>query len=225
MSRPVRVLVVNPNSSQSVTDGIDAALAPLRREGGPRLDCVTLAEGPPGIQSERDVSDVAAPLCRLAAREEAETDAFVIACFSDPGLYQLREVTRKPVLGIMNAGMTTALNLGSRLGVIAILETSIPRHMRNFRGMGIIDRIAGERPVGLQVTELADEGKTLDRLIATGRALKDEDRADVVVMGCAGMARYRPRLERELGIPVIDPTQAAVTMALGAVAFGWATRA
>lgn len=225
MSRPARVLVVNPNSSEAVTRGIDEALAPLRMPGGPILQCATLAEGPPGIQSERDVSDVAAPLCALAKREDNATDAFVIACFSDPGLYQLREVTRKPVLGIMNAGMTTALNLGSRVGVIAILSTSIPRHMRNFRGMGIIDRISGERPLGLQVVELADEGKTLDRLVATGRALKEQDRSDVIVMGCAGMARYRGRLEAELDLPVVDPTQAAVTMALGAVAFGWATRA
>jgi Asp/Glu/hydantoin racemase len=217
-----RILVVNPNSTEAVTRGVEEALEPLRREGGPRLDCVTLAEGPPGIQSEAHVAEVVAPMAALVAREPH--DAVIVACFSDPGLNRLREATAKPVLGIMNAGMTTALNLGNRVGVIAILAASVPRHMRNFRGMGIIDRVAGDRPVGLAVTELSDEGKTLERMIATGRALKDEDGADVIVMGCAGMARYRGRMEAELGVPVVDPTQAAATMALGAVAFGWATR-
>lgn len=219
-----RILVVNPNSSVAVTQGIDAALEPLRTAGGPELACATLAEGPPGIQTETHTVDVVAPLCALVKREDNATDAFVIACFSDPGLYPAREATRKPVIGIMNAGMVTAMNLAGRVGVIAILPQSIPRHLRNFRAMGIMDRVAGDRAVGLNVVDLADEGRTLDKMIATGRALKEEDGADVVVMGCAGMARYRSRMEDTLGIPVIDPTQAAVAMAIGAVAFGWQTR-
>lgn len=223
MARSARILVVNPNSSVAVTEGIDRALDPLRHEGGPEIACATLAEGPPGIQSETHTVDVVAPMVALMKREEAATDAFVIACFSDPGLYPAREATTRPVVGIMNAGMMTALNLGGRVGVIAILPTSIPRHLRNFRAMGIIDRVAGDRAVGLNVVDLADETKTRDKMIATGRALKEQDGADVIVMGCAGMARYRPNMEQALGVPVVDPTQAAVTMALGAIAFAWRT--
>lgn len=219
-----RILVINPNSSTAVTDGIDRAMVPLRVPGTPDIACVTLAEGPPGIQTDTHTAEVVAPMLRLIAREEAATDAFVIACFSDPGLYPAREVTRKPVIGIMNAGIATALNLGGKVGVIAIQPTSIPRHLRNFRGMGVMDRIAGDRAVGLNVVDLADESRTLDRMIATGRLLREQDGADVIVMGCAGMARYRERMEADLGLPVVDPTQAAVTMALGAIAFGWRTR-
>jgi allantoin racemase len=219
-----RILVINPNSIQAVTDGIDAALEPLRVAGGPRIDCATLAEGPPGIQSQRDVEQVTLPLCRLVEREDNRSDAFVIACFSDPGLHAARESTRHPVFGISAAGITTALNLGDRVGVIAILPTSLARHGRYFRAMGIAERIAGERPVGLNVVELADEGRTLDRMIEVGRALRDEDGADVLVMGCAGMARYRAPLEEALDRPVVDPTQAAVGMAIGAVQLGYRTR-
>jgi Asp/Glu/hydantoin racemase len=225
MSGKPRILVVNPNSSADVTAGIDAALDPLRFEGGPQIACATLAEGPPGIQTETHTVDVVAPLKALIAREDNRTDCFVIACFSDPGLYPAREDTRRPVIGIMNAGMTTALNLAGAVGVIAIQPTSIPRHTRSFRAMGVMERVAGERAVGLDVVDLADEGRTLGRMIETGRALKDEDGAGVVVMGCAGMARYRERMEDALGVPVVDPTQAAVAMAIGAVSLGWRTGA
>ena len=100
--------------------------------------------------------------------------------------------------------------------MIAILSRSIPRHMRYLRQMGLMDRLAGERPLELSVAESASE-KTLPRMIEVGRALKEQDGANAIVMGCAGMARHRAPLEDALGIPVIDPTQAAVTMAIGAV--------
>src|SRR5215472_4935256 len=93
------ILVVNPNSTERVTRGIDAALEPLRIAGGPVIRCETLAEGPPGIESQRDADSVILPLCRVVAAREAETAAVVIACFSDPGLHAAREATRRPVLG------------------------------------------------------------------------------------------------------------------------------
>ena len=144
----------------------------------------------------------------------------MIACFSDPGLHSAREVTAKPVLGIMECGLLTALTLGQRFGVIAILPTSIPRHLRMINAMGIDSRLANERAIGLPVVELADESKTLGRMIATACALRD-DGAHSVVMGCAGMAQYRSRVEAAAGIPVVEPTQAAVAMALGRVRSGW----
>jgi allantoin racemase len=216
----VTVYVINPNSTAAVTAGIDRAVAPFRSIDGPRIECVTLEEGPPGIQSQRDVDSVIAPLCRRIASLDAEASAFVIACFSDPGLHSARETTRKPVLGIMECGLLTALTLGQRFGVIAILQTSIPRHRRMINAMGIESRLANERAVGLPVVELSDESKTLGRMIETACALRD-DGADSVVMGCAGMAQYRARVEAAAGIPVVEPTQAAVAMALGRVRAGW----
>jgi allantoin racemase len=216
----VTLYVVNPNSSVAVTAGIDRAVAPFRSADGPRIECITLDEGPPGIQTQRDVDGVIDPLCRRIAALDESASAFVIACFSDPGLHSAREVSRKPVLGIMECGLLTALTLGQRFGVIAILPTSIARHRRMINAMGISSRLANERAVGLPVVELADESKTLGRMIEAARALR-EDGADSVVMGCAGMAQYRARVESEAGIPVVEPTQAAVAMALGRVRAGW----
>jgi Asp/Glu/hydantoin racemase len=220
-----RILVINPNSSTKVTEGIDHAMAPLRLAGGPEIACTSLAAGPPGIENEGHIAQVTPLIAETIRSHDNDCAAFVIACYSDPGLALARESTRKPVLGIAECGILTALTLGQRFGVIAILDKSIPRHLRYVGAMGLSDRLAGERAVGLGVTELADESRTLGRMIDVATALREQDGADVVVMGCAGMARYRDRVEQAVGVPIVEPTQAAVTMAIGRVKLGWRARA
>ena len=214
----MRILVINPNSTEAVTRGIDEAVQPLRFADGPDIVCSTLAEGPFGIETQEHVESVALPLRRLVESDNA-SDAFIIACYSDPGLHVCREGTARPVFGIAECGVLTALARAERFGVIAIKQRSIARHIRYLRQMGLTERLAGERPLELSVAESANDA-TLPRMIEIGRALRDEDGANAIVMGCAGMARHRAPLEDALGIPVIDPTQAAVTMAIGAVQLG-----
>lgn len=209
------LIVINPNSSQTVTDGIDAAIDPLRSFGIP-IRCLTLAEGPPGIESQRQADLTIAPMLNLAA-EQTDASGYVIACFGDPGLHALRDQTDLPVVGIQEAAVMTALTLGQRFGVIAILPPSIPRHLRAFGAIGVLDRLAGDRALGLGVADLADPGKSLDAMIATGKRLRDDDGANVLIMGCAGMASYREPLQEATGLPVVEPTQAAVSMALGQI--------
>ncbi|MBT6863776.1 MAG: Asp/Glu racemase [Planktomarina temperata] len=210
------LIVINPNSSKTVTDAIDLAINPLRDFGIP-IRCLTLADGPLGIESQKQADLTIAPMLDLAA---AQTDAagYVIACFGDPGLHALRDQTELPVVGIQQAAVMTALTVGQRFGVIAILPNSIPRHMRAFGAMGVLERLAGDRALGLTVADLADKRLSLGAMIATGCKLRDEDGADVLIMGCAGMARYRAALEKATGLPVVEPCQAAVSMALGHIA-------
>ena len=210
-----RILVINPNSNEEVTQGLSEALEGLRWAGGPEILCETLAEGPFGIESQRDVEAVTLPLRDLVAGRD-DSDAFVIACYSDPGLHVCREAIGKPVLGIQACGVLTALSMAERIGVLALSSASIRRHLRYLRQMGIDLSLVSERGLDLSVAESAS-GETYDRLREVGQALRDEDGAGAVILGCAGMARHRAALEADLGIPVIDPTQAAVTMALGAV--------
>jgi len=214
MSRCPRILVINPNSNEMVTEGLRQALAPLTFAEGPEIICESLREGPIGIETQEHVESVTLPLRR---RIEAanDVDAFVIACYSDPGLHVAREGTASPVFGIAECGVLTALTRGDRFGVIAIKSRSIPRHIRYLRQMGLMDRLAGERPLEMSVAESASGEGTLARMIAIGTELRDLDGAGAIVMGCAGMARHRRPLEDALGIPVIDPTQAAVAMAIG----------
>jgi allantoin racemase len=216
-----KILVINPNSTAAVTRGIDEACAPLRMQGGPAIECMTLKEGPPGIETQQHVDGVIPHLTRVVGEADASYSAFVIACYSDPGLHSVRETTPKPVLGISECGILTALTLGQRFGVIAILETSIPRHLRYMGALGVTDRLAGELPVGLGVTELSDENKTFGRMVDVAKTLRMKHGADVIVMGCAGMARYRKPLQDAIGVPVVEPTQAAVGMAIARVKLGW----
>jgi Asp/Glu/hydantoin racemase len=134
-------------------------------------------------------------------------------------LHVCREATDRPVFGIAECGVLTALARAQSFGVIAIAQRSIRRHVRYLRQMGLMDRLTRERPLNMSVAETASGEGTLAKMIEVGRALKEEDGSAAIVMGCAGMARHRRPLEQALGIPVIDPTQAAVTMALGAVQF------
>ena len=208
-----RILVVNPNSNPEVTRLFSAELETLRFADGPEIVCETLAEGPIGIEFELHVASVAEPLRRLIlARDDA--DAFVIACYSDPGLYVCREATPKPVFGIQSCGIAMALSMGERYGVLALKRASIRRHLRYLRQLGMVERLAGERPLDLTVAESAEGAHTLDRLTEVGKALRDIDGADVLLLGCAGMARHRAPLEERLGVPVIDPVQAGVAMAV-----------
>jgi Asp/Glu/hydantoin racemase len=212
----MRILVINPNSNQAVTRGMADALKVLEITGGPKIECVTLEEGPFGIESQADIEAVTLPLKKLVT-ERDDANAYVIACYSDPGLQLCREGTLKPVLGIQECGVLTALAQGDRFGVIALANLSIKRHLRYLRQMGVLERLACERAVNLSVHDSATGTETFDRLCEVGKKLRDLDGAETVILGCAGMAAHRLPLERYLKIPVIDPVQAATSMAIGAV--------
>lgn len=215
MRRP-QILVINPNSNTAVTAAIDGAVAPFRFADGPEIVCTTLEEGPRGVETQKDADSVTMPLRRIVEGVTG-VDAFVIACYSDPGLHVCREGTSSPVFGIGECAIATALTRGERFGVIAIGARSIARHLRSLRQTGTIGRLAGERSLDMSVAETASGDRTLERMIEVGRMLVQQDGADVVVMGCAGMARHRAALQQALGIPVIDPIQAGISMVIGAV--------
>jgi Asp/Glu/hydantoin racemase len=214
----VTIHIINPNSSQAVTDGIDEAMAPLRAASSVPIVTSQLDGTPAGIETQAHVDGVVAPLLARAAALEDDASAFVIACFSDPGMAALREQSRKPVLGIAESAVLTAMTLGQRFGILSILPTSIPRHMRFLGAMGVMDRLAGDLPLNLGVAELQDDARTFARQQEVSRVLRDQHGADVLILGCAGMTAYRSRLSQAIGLPVVEPCQAAAAMAIGRVA-------
>lgn len=212
MSRP-RLLVVNPNSNATVTAGIDRSLDAQRDSLGLAIDCETTPEGPYGIESDDDVKS-AASLVRLRVAEAAdEYDAFVIACYSDPGVAACRGMTARPVLGIQESAAMLCAAHGRRFGVLALSRESIVRHIARVRELGLQNFHAGERPLGITVEQSASDPATLDKIVATGKELIEEDGAEMLVLGCAGMVGHRDAAQSALGVPVIDPVQAGVEMA------------
>jgi len=207
------ILVINPNSDESVTEGMIRELKGFHFSEGPRIECVSLSDGPFGIESQADIEAVTLPLRKMVS-ESRNVDAFVIACYSDPGLHVCREASEKPVFGIQECGVLTAMSLGDRFGVIALQESSIRRHLRYLRQMGVMERLAGERAASLSVRESVSGKGTFEKLLKAAKQLRDSDQADTIILGCAGMATHRAKLELVIGIPVIAPVQAAVSMAM-----------
>ena len=206
-----RILVINPNRSEACSAGIDAAIAPLRFPGGPVLDVVTLRDGPPAVYTWRDWHAVVEPLCRLIERENA--DAFVVACASDPGIEAARAATSCPVLGVFRSAVAAAVARAERFGVIAIVDASKGRHLAALRAMGLERRLAAEIALNVSMDTLLDPDAARTRLIAAGQRAVQAG-AETVILGCTGMAHHRSAIEQAIGVPVIEPCQAAAALAL-----------
>ncbi len=215
------ILVINPNSSVSVTESMDACLDAVRSLSAHKVRCSTLEKGPPGIETDAHIAAVVPHLLERIA--ETAADAYVIGCFSDPGLEPARAATKKPVVGIGEAAYLAALGLGQRFGVISILAGSVSRHERYIGRLGLSERLAGDRPIGFGVGELKGEA-VMDQLVRVGKALRDDDGADVLILGCAGLGSYRHVLEEKLGLPTVDPVQAGAAQAFVTVTLGYGRR-
>ncbi|MDR6308163.1 aspartate/glutamate racemase family protein [Pacificitalea manganoxidans] len=199
----MRVLVINPNSSVAVTDGIADALAPL----GAQFDVVRQEGGPETIRTDEHVAEAAEPLAARIAG--AQADGYIIACFSDPGLDLARTRVSQPVVGAQEAAVLEACALADRFGIIALSERAIPRHLKRIEALGCMDRLVAELPL-LDVSAEASgrDPEVYRHLRAIGETLRDRG-AGAVVLGCAGMAQIAAQLQNDLGIPVIDPVAAA----------------
>jgi len=209
------IRVINPNSNTEVTQQMSLALDGLRLPGGPRIDCITFADAPFGIENVDHINQVI-PMLEQHVQTDQAADAFIIACYSDPGLDNCRALTTRPVFGIQNSGVLAAMALGRRFGVIALSQAAIGRHLIYLEQMGVLSSLAAERPLGMSVAE-CEAPEAYSHIADLARALRDEDGAECLVLGCAGMARHRAQLAEETGLPVVDPTWAAVNAAMGAV--------
>lgn len=210
-----RILVINPNSSQSCTAGIAESLEPFASPGRPPFEVVSLPGGPPAIVTWRDWFSVAEPLCQMVERERAE--AYIIACVSDPGIDAIRTVTDRPVLGPFRAAVASALARAERFGVIAFVEASKARQRRVLQAMGVEARLAASIALNLPMETLTDPTAARAALCDTAKALVAAG-SEAVILGCAGMAGHRAAVEDAAGVPVIEPCQAAAAQALLALA-------
>jgi len=206
-----RILIINPNCSEACSAGIAAAVAPLRFPGGPVFEVATLREGPPAIYDWRDWHAAVAPMCRLIERETA--DAFIVACASDPGIEAARATTTRPVLGVFRSAVAVAVARAERFGVIAIVEASKARHMLALRAMGLQDRLAAEVALNVTMDTLLDPEAARARMLAAGHELVAAG-AQAVILGCTGMAHHRHAIEDAIGVPTIEPCQAAAALAI-----------
>jgi len=208
------ILVINPNSNEQVTANLRDSLKFFRSKA--TIECCTLSDGPFGIESDDDV-EAAASLVVEKISHETGYDAFVIACYSDPGLAQCRERFTTPVFGMQESAVREAAQDDRLFGVLALGDESIARHLPYVESLGFSSQLVAELPLGISVEQSADEPETLGKVADTGLRLIDEFGAEAIILGCAGMAALREPAERALAVPVIEPAQAAVRCAVAAV--------
>lgn len=222
MTERPKVLVLNPNSSETVTRAIDRAVQSTRAASLCRFESVTAIDGPPGIVTDADYERAGVLVADYLERHAAAANAFVIACFSDPGVQAARARFGDAVVGLGESGLRAALRRGSRVGVIAVASAAIPRHMRYWQALGLQDHVAGEQALNLRVDQSGDPALAFGPMLEAARRLRDDDGADVLLLGCAGMADLQQPLADAMGMPVIDPCHAAAEAAQAALAEGGA---
>jgi allantoin racemase len=210
----MKILVINPNTSSSMTDHLRCELEATK---GPltEITVVNPKDGPPSIESAFDEAQAIPPTLALAEQAERDGyDAVVIACFSDPGLDAAREVLSIPVVGIEESALHVAAMLGHRFTVLTARCERVPAKLEHVRRLGLNSRLASVRPLEMGVLQMdEDPTRAKARILEVGRAAVEEDHAEVLVLGCAGLAGYGRELASTLGVAIVDPTPVALKMA------------
>jgi allantoin racemase len=209
----VEILVVNPNTTVSMTEKIGVAAA-LAASHGTRITAVTPATGPESIEGYYDEA-LALPglLAEIAKGEARGVDGHVIACFDDSGLDAARALARAPVVGIGEAGFHAASLIAGTFSVVTTLGRAVPAIQHNLVRYGLASRCARVRAVEVPVLALEDPATgARARIEAEIERAKCDDRAEAIVLGCAGMAGLAPDLSTRCGLPVVDGVAAAVAL-------------
>ncbi|WP_027134026.1 aspartate/glutamate racemase family protein [Geminicoccus roseus] len=219
-----RLLVVNPNTTAAMTARIGAA-AQAAASPGTEILAVQPAEGPASIEGYVDEAfSVPGLLAEIHAGERAGVDGHVIACFDDTGLDAARSLASAPVVGIGEAAFHMASLLAGRFSVVTTLSRSIPAIEHNLVRYGLAARCARVRASEVPVLALDEPGSdAAARISVEIERAKAEDRAEAIVLGCAGMAELAARLSAQHGLPVLDGIACAIRLAEGLAALGLRT--
>ncbi|WP_163269266.1 aspartate/glutamate racemase family protein [Chelativorans alearense] len=219
----MRILVVNPNTTASMTATIEAA-ARRAAAGSTAIEAVTSSMGPASIEGYYDEALAVPGLLKEIARGEAAgADAAVIACFDDTGLDAARAMAGIPVVGICEAALSLAAFIAQRFTVVTTTERSRVPVEGLVARYGMAPR-ARVRAADIPVLSLEDPASSAAAKLRAeiARALED-DRAEAIVLGCAGMADLAAELQGEFGVPVVDGVGAAVKQAEALVSLGLTT--
>ncbi len=214
----MKILIINPNSDLEMTKAIQKTAEGFAN-GEYEVECKSTLGAPKFIETYEDGVKAAPGMIQFVRENESEFDAFIIACHCDPNLDVMKEIAKKPVLGIGEASIKIASMLGHRFSVVSTAKHSIPNKEAVIRKYHLQDVMASVRtPVG-DLSNLSDEEKYLQ----AAKLAIEEDMAEVIVLGCAGMTGLDKRLQKKLGVPVLDGVICALIIATGLVKYGVST--
>ncbi|AHH99880.1 aspartate/glutamate racemase family protein [Kutzneria albida] len=216
----MRITVINPNTSQHMTDLIGQSARGVALPGTV-IDAVCPDMGPASIESHYDEAlSVPGLLARIESAERAGAEGHVIACFGDPGLDAARELATGPVVGIAEAAMRVATSLGRSFSVVTTLRRTCGRAWDLAERYGVRGFCAGVHACEVPVL---DVDGCPELIAATCRSVLERDGSDVLVLGCAGMTSLCAKLSAELGVPVVDGVRSATLLVQSLVLMGLRT--
>ena len=213
----MKICIMNPNSSEDMTRVILRSARDFAE--GFEVDCIRNEGAPPFIGSYEDMQESIPGMVKLVKEHQDEYDAFIVACHSDPGLDLLKEISRKPVVGICEASVKLATMLGHSFSVISTGQRPVPYKKMLCRKYGVENYLASVTgPRSLRADWHSEEA-----FLESGRRAIEEDGAEVLVLGCAGMGHIVKRMEEELQVPVLDGVTCALIVASGFARAGLTT--
>lgn len=218
----MRILVINPNTTASMTRKIGKA-AEFVASSGTEIMAVNPKDGPPSIEGYFDEVFVVPGILAEMSKSK-RIDAYVIACFDDTGLDAARCATNAPVIGIGEAAFHLATLIAGKFSVVTTLARSVPAIEHNLIKYGLASRCAKVRASDVAVLDLELPGSDARRKISDeiARAIT-EDKAEAIVLGCAGMTDLAEELSQKHGVPVLDGVACAVRLAEAVAALGLKT--
>ena len=210
----MKIKIINPNTTQSMTESIENLARRVARSDT-QVWAVTPASGPDSIECYVDEYLAVPGVLKEVIRGDREegADAFIIACFGDPGLQAAREVTSKPVLGICESAIAAAKFIAPYFSIVSVLDRSRKVTEDVVSNYGAEKFCRSIRSTGLSVLEFAYQGKLAVQ----------QDGAECILLGCAGFVDFVEDLSAQLGVPVLDGVMPAVKFAEAMVDMGLRT--
>ena len=219
----MRILIANVNTTEAMTEAIAEA---ARAAASPGTEIIGLT---PDFGAESCEGNFESYLAAIAVmdkvvRYEGEYDAVIQAGYGEHGREGLQELLTVPVVDITEAAASTAMFLGRSYSVVTTLDRTVPLIEDRLILGGLHDRCASVRSSGMSVLELeSDPERAVEAIAAEAQKAVEIDRAEVIVLGCGGMAELKDRVVELCGVPVVDGVQAAVAIAEGLVNLGLST--
>lgn len=214
----MKILIINPNSSEEMSAAIQN-VAEIYANGDFEVKTVPTPNAPEYIDYYIDQAIAAPGMMQIVKENEAEYDAFIVACHCDPNLDLLKQITDKPVVGIGEASMKLATMLGHSFSVVSAGKHSIPNKRALIHKYGLDNDCASVRGPKDDFDDPTVEGPYLN----AAQIAMEEDLAEVIVLGCAGFAGMSEKMSAELGVPVLDGVVSALIIATGLVKAGYTT--
>ena len=220
----MKIMLINPNTTQYMTDSI-LKCAQKHASPGTQLFAVTASFGVSSVECYVDEYLAAPAVLREILRgEEMGMDAYIISCFGDPALQAAREMTDKPVLGIAESAIATAKMIAPYFSVVSVLDRSVKVTADVVNAYGAAPFCRSIRSTGLSVLDFGkNPEKGLAALAAQSRLAVEEDKAECILLGCAGFVDFVEALQKDLGVPVLDGVSPAVRFAEALVGMGLKT--